>query len=42
VGSCFFSHRFSVEEIRELIETSGLRLKELREGREMYTAIIKK
>ena len=42
VGSCFFSHRFSVEEIRELIETSGLKLEELREGREMYTAIIKK
>lgn len=42
IGSCFFSHRFTEAEIRELINQSGLKLEELREGQEMYSAVIKK
>lgn len=42
VGSCFFSHRYSSEEIEELIKKVGLNIEMIREGNEMYTAIIKK
>jgi hypothetical protein len=42
VGSCFFSHRYSFEEIEGLIKKVGLNIETIREGREMYTAIIKK
>jgi len=42
IGSCFFSHRYTEEEIIDLIESVGLRIETLKDGKEMYVAIIKK
>lgn len=42
VGSCFFSHRYSLREINKLVDMAKMRIKEIREGKEMYTVVIKK
>lgn len=39
-GSCFFSHRFTKEEIRKTVKKAGMKLNLLKEGKEMYFAAI--
>lgn len=41
VGQCFFSHRYTEPEIRELYNSAGLNLEEFVEGDEMYITVAK-